>query len=388
MRYSFILGATALVTACNGVTFVGKGFDNSRGGTDADGGLSQGGDAAGRGAAGGSGAGGASAGGSSAGRGNAGGTGGAKPCSGAYNCPLIKPCPTGQMPVTPPGQCCPTECAPAGSGGASGGECKSAADCAVPAVCKVCADGSSSCAQGGCANGQCTTTFPPCPSVDAGAACKVDGDCPKLGIACKLCPDGTSACPFSHCIAGQCMSGVETCPGSTDLKWFATCGPPVCRAPDVPTGAPICDPTKGQTVGGACSPEGATCDPGGSCQGNLVCALKDPRSGAGCPISRAKYKQDIEYLSHDERQSLANELQSIPLVRYRYKEGPAREHLGFIIEDVEPSPSVDSQRDQVDLYGYTSMAVAALQQQHAEIETLKKQVKALEAALGRRAKGN
>jgi hypothetical protein len=155
----------------------------------------------------------------------------------------------------------------------------------------------------------------------------------------------------------------------------------VCRVPPTATGAPLCDPSKGQAVGGACSPEGATCDPGGDCQGNLLCTTKDPKSGVGCPISRAKYKQDIEYLSQDERQSLANDLQSIPLVRYRYKEGPAREHLGFIIEDVEPSPSVDSQRDQVDLYGYTSMAVAALQQQHAEIEALKREVKELKAAL-------
>jgi len=149
----------------------------------------------------------------------------------------------------------------------------------------------------------------------------------------------------------------------------------------VPTGAPLCDPAKGQQAGASCTPEGATCDPGGSCQGNLICAAKDPRPSVGCPISRAKYKQDIEYLSEGERAKLASDLQSIPLVRYRYKEGSEREHLGFIIEDVEPSPSVDSRRDQVDLYGYTSMAVAALQQQHAEIEALKAEIRLLKAAL-------
>ena len=117
-----------------------------------------------------------------------------------------------------------------------------------------------------------------------------------------------------------------------------------------------------------------------------MCAAKDPRSTGGCPISRAKYKEDIQYLSRDERDKLASDLQSIPLVRYRYKSGPEREHLGFIIEDIEPSPSVDSQHDQVDLYGYTSMAVAALQQQHSEIEALKQEVKTLKAALARGAK--
>jgi len=140
----------------------------------------------------------------------------------------------------------------------------------------------------------------------------------------------------------------------------------------------------GQTAGAACPSSGTACDPGEGCTGNLVCASTDPRPSVGCPISRAKYKQDIEYLGTDDRAKLADELQSIPLVRYRYKDGPAREHLGFIIEDIEPSPSVDSQRDQVDLYGYTSMAVAALQQQHAEIEALKHEVRSLKAALGRK----
>jgi hypothetical protein len=101
-----------------------------------------------------------------------------------------------------------------------------------------------------------------------------------------------------------------------------------------------------------------------------------------CPTSRAKYKTDIDYLSSDERARLANDVESIPLVRYRYKNGPEREHLGFIIEDVEPSPGVDSARDEVDLYGYTSMAVAALQEQHREIEELKAEVKRLRAQLG------
>jgi hypothetical protein len=82
-----------------------------------------------------------------------------------------------------------------------------------------------------------------------------------------------------------------------------------------------------------------------------------------------------------ERSKLAEDVQSIPLVRYRYKDGPEREHLGFIIEDVEPSPGVDSQRDQVDLYGYTSMAVAAIQEQHREIEALKREIKELRSEL-------
>ncbi len=75
---------------------------------------------------------------------------------------------------------------------------------------------------------------------------------------------------------------------------------------------------------------------------------------------------------------------SIPLVRYRYKDGPERQHLGFIIEDVEPSPSVDSKNDQVDLYGYTSMAVAALQEQKHELDELRQEVKSLQSQLAGR----
>jgi hypothetical protein len=352
MRKFFILGAAIAVTACGGVSTIGRGHEHldggDTGGTSAGssgktgsggkastGGYANGGNPSSTGGKPNSGgygnSGGVSSGGST-------GTAGAPNCTGPIFCPLVPACPPGQHPVTPPGQCCATACEPSGTGGATGAGCKSAGECAVPAICKLCPDGSSSCATGACVNGQCTTTFPPCPgTVDAGAG----------------------------------------------LKWFATCGPPVCRDPATPTGAPVCDPKMGQVVGDTCTTQGATCDPGVACSGNLLCTTKDPKSGVGCPISRAKYKQDIRYLSGEERSKLAEDLQSIPLVRYRYKDGPEREHLGFIIEDIEPSPSVDSQHDQVDLYGYTSMAVAALQQQHAEIQALKEEVRALKAALAR-----
>lgn len=168
-----------------------------------------------------------------------------------------------------------------------------------------------------------------------------------------------------------------------DLKWYATCGPPICREPSgsggTASGQPPCTTT--EKAGDMCTSTGTECDSGDACSGPLVCATSDPKHGGSCPISRAKYKTDIEYLSAPERAKLADDIQSIPLVRYRYKDGPEREHLGFIIEDVEPSPGVDSQHDQVDLYGYTSMAVAALQEQHREIEALKQEVRELREEL-------
>jgi len=186
-------------------------------------------------------------------------------------------------------------------------------------------------------------------------------------------------------MAGKCVTTFPGCNGGTvGAEWFRTCGDPVCRDPaftDAGTGVAPCDPNLGQKETAPCQKEGDVCDPGYGCGVLLQCSTKDP--AVMCPISRAKFKQDIEYLSAPEREKLATDIQSIPLVRYRYKDAPEREHLGFIIEDVEPSPSVDSRRDQVDLYGYTSMAVAALQQQHAQIEKLEREVRELKAELSR-----
>ena len=123
------------------------------------------------------------------------------------------------------------------------------------------------------------------------------------------------------------------------------------------------------------------CDPGDDCNALLVCATTDPTRGGLCPISRRRDKQDIDYLRAADLRRLHDELMRFRLATYRYRAAPDRTHLGFVIEDVEPSASVDPARDMVDLYGYTSMAVAALQTQAREIETLRHEVKALRREL-------
>ena len=61
---------------------------------------------------------------------------------------------------------------------------------------------------------------------------------------------------------------------------------------------------------------------------NLTCASADPRmQPGGCPISRARFKRDIEYVSMDERARLANQVLALPLATRRYREG-----------DVKPEP--------------------------------------------------
>jgi hypothetical protein len=106
-----------------------------------------------------------------------------------------------------------------------------------------------------------------------------------------------------------------------------------------------------------------------------------------CPISRRAYKTDVAYLRPADVEQLRDELMRFKLATYRYRDEPAAraEHLGFMIDDVAPSASVTGRTgNTVDLYGYTSMAVAALQVQAGQIEALQREVKALRAAVRRR----
>ena len=93
----------------------------------------------------------------------------------------------------------------------------------------------------------------------------------------------------------------------------------------------------------------------------------------GCPISRRDFKRDIVYLDERRVDALAEDLMRVPLATWSYTQEPANAspRLGFILEDVEPSPMVESERDRVDLYGSLSMAVAALQSQQRQIDALR-----------------
>jgi hypothetical protein len=156
--------------------------------------------------------------------------------------------------------------------------------------------------------------------------------------------------------------------------WYYTCGDPVCRGYQKPPDVPLCTTEK---PGDPCSAVGTKCDPVDSCNRRLICSATDPRTQPGaCPISRASFKKNIAYLGPAELDRYYEELRRIRLATYQYRDyGPTdRRHLGFLIEDQEASVSADPERDMVDLYGYTSLAVAALQVQALQIEALQREV--------------
>lgn len=135
---------------------------------------------------------------------------------------------------------------------------------------------------------------------------------------------------------------------------------------------------------GSCDVEGAACDANLGCGAYLLCAESDPKQApGGCPISKAKYKKEIRYLDQERAEEYRKELLGLKLATWRYRtdKGEDELRLGFIIDDHPTGVIVDEGRDQVDLYGYTSLAIATIQQQAKELESLKQEMKSLRRKL-------
>ena len=333
------------------------------------------------------------------------------------------PPPTGRCFVTVDGQCSTESCGP-------GAPCQNPNEfCApqcLPATCGTnadCDDGNP-CTADQCVGGTCehacvcvaptgaaaccpgpgTTCVQPCgPSADGtcGGTCPVGDECgpSATGCACApgvrlcgdtfptcngTCPVGTSCESLTGALACQCVP--QGCGGDTGT-YFYTCGAPVCSGPlPLQSNVPACTTER---VGDPCPCLGVTCDPGDICHRLLECATSDPTHGGMCPISRRAYKTNIEYLSAEDLTRLHDALLKFRLASYQYAipgASPAS-HLGFIIDDVAPSPSVAEGGDTVDLYGYASMAVAAVQTQAREIAALQREVESLRAAIKEQGRG-
>jgi hypothetical protein len=167
-------------------------------------------------------------------------------------------------------------------------------------------------------------------------------------------------------------------------RYFFTCGDPVCRGYVRSGSAPAC--SAAQQAGEMCASQGSTCDPSDSCNRLLVCSPDDPtQQQGGCPISLAALKKDIRYLDDAGRQRQHDAVLRVPLATWRYRsdEADAPARLGFLIDDVGAAPCVQPSGQRVDLYGYTSMAVAAVQVQAREIEALRAELAAVRREVDR-----
>ncbi len=268
--------------------------------------------------------------------------------------------------------------AAADGGGKSGAGGASAGDASVAG-----ADGGNTgagCKRGGCSGQLCVDTSAADPITTceyrAEYGCYQKAACERqAGGTCGHTPSpALSACLAQATADGGVPNG---------LAWYETCGAPVCKS------TPVDDPNvancKTESAGAACTTKDATCDLVNGCGSKLLCTDQDPTMAVGgCPKSRARFKRDIRYLGSAQRERIYQDLLSIPIASYEYKDDPAATpQLGFIIDDIEPSPAVRG--DRVNLYGYLSMAVNAVQLQAKEIDALKQEIAALRAQAEQRA---
>lgn len=105
----------------------------------------------------------------------------------------------------------------------------------------------------------------------------------------------------------------------------------------------------------------------------LECAAE--QSHACFTRSSKIYKDDIAYLSSDELDALAAQIEQLKVARYRYKDAPDQ-RLGFVIEDAPDAPWVSSDKRRVDLYALLASSIATLQRQEARIRQLEQDIQA------------
>ncbi len=203
--------------------------------------------------------------------------------------------------------------------------------------------------------GSCAGTACAAPRTCCGAQCAaLPTDPANCGACGTLCPAGQS-CQSSACQPSPCPGG-NTCAAGT-----ACCGASCCDAAQV-----CCVVTAGASTWECLAVDGG-CPPG--------CVPPN------CPISSKRYKKDISYLTDADRAALRDDLVRLPLATFRYKsEAPAAPaRLGFMVEDATSPACVAAPGDRVDLYGYTTMAVATLQAQEQELRELREELAAMRA---------
>ena len=188
--------------------------------------------------------------------------------------------------------------------------------------------------------------------------CAYEGSLCSCGVYCPSYPIAMRPCDAD--------AGITTgCCDTTKVAWHCFDGPKYCASTRPRIGTAC-------TAGDTCAFEVA-----GECgQSRMECrAGVWQMANTACPVSTAAAKENIAYVSDSDAEHLRDALMKLPLATYRYKNSDGAPHLGFIIEDTPlQSPAVLPSRDRVDLYGYVTMAVAALQRQEKDIAALKAEV--------------
>lgn len=297
-----------------------------------------------------------------------------------------------------------------GSSGTSG----TTADCSAPNACgpapgmpaMICPDGSTGGNTGKCVaqkDGSCGWEIRECPPAPPGGCwdkdgnfdvsfkkCTTDADCVAVDYQVDCCGsmhsagvNKTSEADAKACAAKR-GSGMAQC----DCLAKPTVGDDGTSDPSgtAATKALFCNATgtcETSYKGTACGKD--VCGPSQTCCSGVPFPEPTCINGNMCPISQRKHKKDIAYLSEADKQRLSDELLGIPLATYRYKSESAedRAHLGFIIDDIAPSPAVTPNAERVDMYGYATMSVATLQVQAREIAELRKQVEELKSEIAK-----
>ena len=207
--------------------------------------------------------------------------------------------------------------------------------------------------------------------------------------AAIACGNVTCRAPASVCCRnlpfgdGQCIAPGAACGASN----FFCDDPSDCDAGELCCSVPGAGSSCASAAACTAKMGDRLCAAQSDCLAGEMCCGRGPSPdylcARFCGISLQKYKNGIRYLGGDEVRRLHDELLRYRLATWRYKgQGPSSpRHLGFIIDDVGPSPAVAPDGEHVDLYGYASMALAAVQEQARRIEALEKEVQELRLLL-------
>jgi hypothetical protein len=207
--------------------------------------------------------------------------------------------------------------------------------------------------------------------------------CPASRAAAsgKECSPEAAICVYEDALKCSCT----TCPNPYPI--CQTLPKPIwsCEAPNEDAACPPARPNFGTT----CSQEQKECSYGCEPDNNLICTggvwQRNPDLKFACAASTRRVKKAVRYVTSSERASLAHEVDAIKLATYEYTDPglAGGRHLGFIIEDRATTYAADAERNQVDLYAYTSTLVAAVQEQAKRIDALERELRTVRATKAR-----